>query len=392
MQARTKARSAGLSRLVEARRVVVKVGSALLVDQKTGRLNRAWLEALAQDLRRMRKRGQQIILVSSGAIALGRRQLLLPAGSLPLEQKQAAAAVGQIRLAHAYKELLEDDTTAVAQVLLTLQDSEQRRRYLNARATLNALLALGAIPVINENDTVATAEIRYGDNDRLAARVAQMASADCLVLLSDVDGLYSADPNLDPAAEFFPEVRGITPRIEAMAGGSASDVGSGGMATKIAAARIALDAGCYMCIASGHPQNPLRKVEAGARCTWFIPAATPVAARKQWIAGVLKPAGVLGIDAGAIGALQRGRSLLPAGVVSVSGTFERGDAVDVADTGGRIIARGLSAYSSADVQRIMGRRSTEIEQLVGFRGRDEVVHRDDLVLRTGIEESAGAGG
>jgi glutamate 5-kinase len=392
MQARTKARSAGLSRLVEARRVVVKVGSALLVDQKTGRLNRAWLEALAQDLRRMRKRGQQIILVSSGAIALGRRQLLLPAGSLPLEQKQAAAAVGQIRLAHAYKELLEDDNTAVAQVLLTLQDSEQRRRYLNARATLNALLALGAIPVINENDTVATAEIRYGDNDRLAARVAQMASADCLVLLSDVDGLYSADPNLDPAAEFFPEVRGITPRIEAMAGGSASDVGSGGMATKIAAARIALDAGCYMCIASGHPQNPLRKVEAGARCTWFIPAATPVAARKQWIAGVLKPAGVLGIDAGAIGALQRGRSLLPAGVVSVSGTFERGDAVDVADTAGRIIARGLSAYSSADVQRIMGRRSTEIEQLVGFRGRDEVVHRDDLVLRTGIEESAGAGG
>jgi glutamate 5-kinase len=391
MQARTKARSAGLSRLVEARRVVVKVGSALLVDQNTGRLNRTWLEALAQDLRRMRKRGQQIILVSSGAIALGRRQLGLPSGSLPLEQKQAAAAVGQIRLAHAYKELLEDDDTAVAQVLLTLQDSEQRRRYLNARATLNALLALGAIPVINENDTVATAEIRYGDNDRLAARVAQMASADCLVLLSDVDGLYSADPNLDPAAEFFPEVHGITARIEAMAGGSASDVGSGGMATKIAAARIALDAGCYMCIASGHPQNPLRKVEAGARCTWFIPAATPVAARKQWIAGSLKPSGVLGIDAGAVGALQRGRSLLPAGVVNVSGSFERGDAVDVADAEGRVIARGLSAYSSADVRLIMGRRSSEIEQLVGFRGRDEIVHRDDLVLRKGAVDQTGAG-
>jgi glutamate 5-kinase len=391
MQARTKARSAGLSRLVEARRVVVKVGSALLVDQNTGRLNRAWLEALAQDLRRMRKRGQQIILVSSGAIALGRRQLGLPIGSLPLEQKQAAAAVGQIRLAHAYKELLEDDHTAVAQVLLTLQDSEQRRRYLNARATLNSLLELGAIPVINENDTVATAEIRYGDNDRLAARVAQMASADCLVLLSDVDGLYSADPNLDPAAEFFAEVRGITPRIEAMAGGSASDVGSGGMATKIAAARIALDAGCFMCIASGHPLNPLRKVEAGVRCTWFIPAATPVAARKQWIAGALKPAGVLGIDAGAVGALQRGRSLLPAGVVSVSGSFERGDAVDVADAEGRVVARGLSAYSSSDVQRIMGRRSSDIEQLVGFRGRDEIVHRDDLVLRKNAEDQAGAG-
>ena len=392
MQARTKARSAGISPLVEARRVVVKVGSALLVDQKTGRLNRSWLEALAQDLRRMRKRGQQIILVSSGAIALGRRQLGLQPGPLPLEQKQAAAAVGQIRLAHAYKELLEDDHTAVAQVLLTLQDSEQRRRYLNARATLNALLELGAIPVINENDTVATAEIRYGDNDRLAARVAQMASADCLVLLSDVDGLYSADPNLDPAAEFFAEVRGITPRIEAMAGGSASDVGSGGMATKIAAARIAVDAGCYMCIASGHPQNPLRKVEAGARCTWFVPAATPVAARKQWLAGVLKPAGVLRIDAGAVGALRRGRSLLPAGVTAVTGNFERGDAVDVAEIDGRVIARGLSAYSSVDVQRIMGRRSSEIEQLVGFRGRDEVVHRDDLVLRTGGEEAAGAGG
>ncbi len=227
--------------------------------------------------------------------------------------------------------------------------------------------------------------------DRLAARVAQMASADCLILLSDVDGLYSADPNLDPDAEFFPEVRGITPRIEAMAGGSASDVGSGGMATKIAAARIALDAGCYMCIASGHPQNPLRKIESGARCSWFIPAATPVAARKQWIAGALKPAGVLGIDAGAVGALQRGRSLLPAGVVTVSGNFERGDAVDVADVEGRVIARGLSAYSSADVQRIKGRRSTEIEQLVGFRGRDEIVHRDDLVLRKGVEDQAGAG-
>jgi glutamate 5-kinase len=386
MQARTRTRNSVQSPLAEARRVVVKVGSALLVDQATGRLNRAWLEALAQDLRRMRKRGQQIILVSSGAIALGRRQLGLPKGALPLEQKQAAAAVGQIRLAHAYKELLEDDHTAVAQVLLTLQDSEQRRRYLNARATLNALLSLGAIPVINENDTVATAEIRYGDNDRLAARVAQMASADCLVLLSDVDGLYSADPNLDPSAEFFPEVRGITPRIEAMAGGSASDVGSGGMATKIAAARIALDAGCTMCIASGHPLNPLRKVESGARCTWFIPAATPVAARKQWIAGTLKPAGVIRIDAGAVGALRRGRSLLPAGVTAVSGAFERGDAVEVVDADGRVIACGLSAYSSVDVERIRGRRSSEIEQLVGFRGRDEIIHRDDLVVRVGAEE------
>jgi len=381
MQGRTKNRTPAVSRLADARRVVVKVGSALLVDQGSGRLNRAWLEALAQDLRRMRKRGQQIILVSSGAIALGRRQLGLPSGPLPLEHKQAAAAVGQIRLAHAYKELLEDEHTAVAQVLLTLQDSEQRRRYLNARATLNALLELGAIPVINENDTVATAEIRYGDNDRLAARVAQMASADCLVLLSDVDGLYSADPNKDPAAEFFPEVRGITPRIESMAGGSASDVGSGGMATKIAAARIAMDAGCHMCIATGHPLHPLKRVEAGARCTWFVPAATPVAARKQWISGSLKAAGRVSVDEGAAAALRRGRSLLPAGVTGAEGAFERGDAVDVTDAQGRVLARGLAAYSRADVLRIMGRRSSEIEQLVGFRGRDEIIHRDDLVLR-----------
>jgi glutamate 5-kinase len=385
MQGRTKNRTPAVSRLAEARRVVVKVGSALLVDQGSGRLNRAWLEALAQDLRRMRRRGQQIILVSSGAIALGRRQLGLPAGALPLEHKQAAAAVGQIRLAHAYKELLEDEHTAVAQVLLTLQDSEQRRRYLNARATLNALLELGAIPVINENDTVATAEIRYGDNDRLAARVAQMASADCLVLLSDVDGLYSADPNKDPAAEYFPEVRAITPRIEAMAGGSASDVGSGGMATKIAAARIAMDAGCHMCIATGHPLNPLKRVEAGARCTWFVPGATPVAARKQWISGSLKAAGRVQVDAGAAAALRRGRSLLPAGVTGAEGAFERGDAVDVIDLDGRVLARGLAAYSRADVLRIMGRKSSEIEQLVGFRGRDEIIHRDDLVLRSGAD-------
>jgi glutamate 5-kinase len=385
MQGRTKNRTPGASRLAEARRVVVKVGSALLVDQGSGRLNRAWLEALAQDLRRMRRRGQQIILVSSGAIALGRRQLGLPAGALPLEHKQAAAAVGQIRLAHAYKELLEDDHTAVAQVLLTLQDSEQRRRYLNARATLSALLELGAIPVINENDTVATAEIRYGDNDRLAARVAQMASADCLVLLSDVDGLYSADPNKDPAAEYFPEVRAITPRIEAMAGGSASDVGSGGMATKIAAARIAMDAGCHMCIATGHPLNPLKRVESGARCTWFVPGATPKAARKQWISGSLKSAGSIQVDGGAVAALRRGRSLLPAGVTGAAGAFERGDAVDITDPEGQVLARGLAAYSRADVLRIMGRRSSEIEQLVGFRGRDEIIHRDDLVLRSGAE-------
>ncbi|MEY2853153.1 MAG: hypothetical protein RL030_285 [Pseudomonadota bacterium] len=368
--------------------MVVKVGSALLVDAQSGRLNRAWLEALVEDLRRMRRRGQQVILVSSGAIALGRRHLNLPAGPLGLEQKQAAAAVGQIRLAHAYKELLEDDSITVAQVLLTLQDSEQRRRYLNARATLNTLLELGAIPVINENDTVATSEIRYGDNDRLAARVAQMASADCLVLLSDVDGLYTADPNLDPAAQFLPEVAEITPAIEAMAGGSSSDVGSGGMATKIAAARIAVSAGCHLCIAAGQPRHPLRRIENGARCTWFLPHATPVAARKQWIAGSLQPAGLIQIDAGAAVALTRGRSLLPAGVTGATGRFERGDAVQVVGADGVVLARGLAAYSCEDVLRIMGRRSSDIEALVGYRGRDEIIHRDDLVL---LKSPAGTG-
>jgi glutamate 5-kinase len=314
MQNRNRARGSGGSPLLTAKRVVVKVGSALLVDQETGRLNRAWVETLVDDLRRLRRRGQQVILVSSGAIALGRRHLNLPKGPLRLEESQAAAAVGQIRLAHAYKELLEDDEITVAQVLLTLEDSEQRRRYLNARATLQSLLALGALPVINENDTVATTEIRYGDNDRLAARVAQMASADCLVLLSDVDGLYTADPNKDPDARFIERVTDLSPEILAMGGGSASAVGSGGMATKLAAARIAVSAGCHMCIASGQPRHALKRAETTARCTWFVPHSSPATARKQWIAGTLKPSGRLRVDEGALGALLKGRSLLPAGV------------------------------------------------------------------------------
>jgi glutamate 5-kinase len=366
--------------LTQARRVVVKVGSALLVDADTGRVNRAWLETLVEDLLRLRKRGQRVILVSSGAIALGRRRLGLKPGTLRLEDSQAAAAVGQIRLAHAYKELLEAAEVTVAQVLLTLEDSEQRRRYLNARATLESLLALGALPVINENDTVATAEIRYGDNDRLAARVAQMAGADCLVLLSDVDGLYSADPNRSRAARFIHEVRQITPEIEAMAGRATSQVGSGGMASKIAAARIAVAAGCHLCIAAGAHRHPLRRIEEGADCTWFVPTATPAAARKQWIAGTLRPAGALSIDAGALRALSEGRSLLPAGVTAARGRFERGDTVSVLDAEGTEVARGIVAYSDADAARIMGRRSSEIAELLGFRGRDEMIHRDDLVL------------
>ena len=368
----------------------MKVGSTLLVDGDSGRVNRAWLETLVEDLLRLRKRGQRVILVSSGAIALGRRRLGLKHGTLRLEESQAAAAVGQIRLAHAYKELLESHDVTVAQVLLTLEDSERRRRYLNARATLESLLELGALPVINENDTVATAEIRYGDNDRLAARVAQMSGAECLLLLSDVEGLYSADPNRDPAARLIREVRHITPEIEAMAGRSTSQLGSGGMSAKIVAARIAMAAGCHLCIAAGAHQHPLRRIEEGADCTWFVPTATPAAARKQWIAGTLRPAGALTIDAGALRALLEGRSLLPAGVTGTRGRFERGDTVSVVSAEGAEVARGIIAYSDADAARIMGRRSAEIAQLLGFRGRDEMIHRDNLVLLRSGEGSAAA--
>ncbi len=373
---------AAARRLTDARRIVVKVGSALLVDAEKGRLNRAWLESFAADVARLRKRGQEVILVSSGSIALGRRHLGLSAGKLKLEESQAAAAVGQIRLAHAYKELLDHHEITVAQILLTFDDTEVRRRYLNARGTLNTLLALGSIPVINENDTVATAEIRYGDNDRLAARVAQMIGADCLVLLSDIDGLYSADPAEVPDATFIAEVREITPRIEAMAGGVGSAMGSGGMQTKIAAAKIAVGAGCHLCIAKGADQHPLKRIEEGVRCTWFVPSSTPVAVRKQWIAGSLQPAGAIRVDEGAVKALRGRKSLLPAGVTGTSGSFGRGDTISIVGPDGTEVARGICAYSDRDAARIMGRKSREIETILGFRGRDEMVHRDDLVLMT----------
>jgi len=373
-------RKVAARRLTDAKRVVVKVGSALLVDRDKGRLNRAWLESLAADVGAMRKRGQDVILVSSGAIALGRRHLDLGTGKLKLEESQAAAAVGQIRLAHAYKELLDVHQIAVAQILLTLGDTEQRRRYLNARGTLNTLLALGAVPVINENDTVATAEIRYGDNDRLAARVAQMIGADCLVLLSDVDGLYTADPHDDPDAHFIARVLEITPAIEAMAGSAGSDMGSGGMHTKIAAAKIAIGAGCHFCISLGTEEHPLRRIEEGGRCTWFVPTSTPLATRKQWIAGTLKPAGAIAVDDGAVRALMGGKSLLPAGVTRAVGRFDRGDTVSIIGPDGTEIGRGICAYSDVDAARIIGRKSADIEKVLGFRGRDEIVHRDDLVL------------
>jgi glutamate 5-kinase len=367
--------------LATARRVVVKVGSALLVEE-SGEVRRKWLEALCDDVARLRKRGQEVILVSSGAIAAGRRHLGLLQKNLKLEEKQAAAATGQIRLAHAWQDALARHDITVAQILLTPDDTEQRRRHLNARSTINQLLKLGAVPVINENDTVATDEIRFGDNDRLAARVAAMISADMLILLSDIDGLYTADPRKDKGAHRIDVVDEITPEIEAMAGDAPDGFSHGGMVTKIIAAKIALAAGCRMVIALGKREHPLAAIEDGAACTWFIPSAEPKTARKRWIAGTLKPVGTLRVDAGALTALSAGKSLLPAGVTTVEGSFERGDPVAVCGPDGVEVARGLSAYSSADAARIKGHKSREIEAILGYRGRDEMIHRDDLVLRS----------
>ncbi len=368
------------SPLARAQRLVVKIGSALLVEQATGAIHRLWLEGLAEDVAGLKARGVAVVLVSSGAIAVGRRHLKLPQGQLTLEMKQAAAATGQIRLAHAYQEVLARHSITVAQVLLTLEDTESRRRHLNARATINALIELDAVPVINENDTVATSEIRFGDNDRLAARVAQMISADTLVLLSDIDGLYAADPRREPDARHIPVVEQITPEIEAMAGAAPPGHSSGGMVTKLAAAKVAHAAGCRMAIALGSRAHPLKALEDGARCTWFMPTAEPGTARKRWIAGSLHPVGAIAVDAGAAKALARGKSLLPAGVTAVIGEFERGDLVEVRNGEGQSLGRGLSAYSAADARRILGHKSHEIEAVLGYRGRDEVIHRDDLVL------------
>ncbi len=367
-------------KLTSAKTIVVKIGSSTLVDAATGALARDWLDAFAADVARVKARGQQVVLVSSGAIALGRRNLKLASGALKLEEAQAAAAVGQIALARAWSEALAAHGLTVAQVLLTLGDTENRRRYLNGRSTLKTLLGLGAVPVINENDTVATAEIRFGDNDRLAARVAGMIEADCLVLLSDIDGLYSANPRSDASARFIAEVPAITPQIEAMAGASGSDMGSGGMTTKIMAARIATDAGASMVIANSSLRPPLKSIEDGARCTWFLASATPAAARKRWIAGTLKAAGSITIDAGAVTALTQGKSLLPAGVATIDGSFERGDCVVVKDSTGREVARGLVAYGAEDARRIVRAKSGDIEALLGYRGRAEMIHRDDMAL------------
>lgn len=364
----------------ESRRIVVKIGSALLVDQASGRLRATWLNSLADDVADLAAAGKQVILVSSGAIALGRHVLGLPRGPLQLEQSQAAAAVGQITLAHSYQELFKARGLTAAQVLLTLGDTEERRRYLNARRTMDTLLGHRSIPVVNENDTVATSEIRYGDNDRLSARVASMMSADCLVLLSDVDGLYTSPPGTSPTACRLDLVTEITPEIEAMAGAAGSDLARGGMKTKLEAGRIALAAGTDMVIASGKVLHPLRALAEGCPCTWFLASSDPVTAKKRWIAGQLEPRGCVEIDAGAERALLAGGSLLPAGVSRVEGRFDRGDAVIIRGRDGREIGRGLIAYACSDAERIIGRKSGEIRRILGHEGRSELIHRDDMAL------------
>ncbi len=366
-----------------ARRIVVKIGSALLVDRGSGQLRTAWLESLADDVAALAAAGKQVVLVSSGAIALGRHLIHLPKGALELEQSQAAAAVGQIGLASAYQDQFRARGLTVAQILLTLGDTEERRRYLNARRTIDTLLAHKAIPVVNENDTVATTEIRYGDNDRLSARVASMISADCLVLLSDIDGLYTAPPGTNPNAKHIPEVRHITPEIEAMAGDAGSELSRGGMKTKVEAGKIALASGTNMVIASGKVMHPLRAIAEGSLCTWFLASSDPVSSRKRWIAGQLEPAGFIEIDAGAEKALTQGRSLLPAGVKRVGGDFDRGDAVIIRSVDGRELGRGLTAYAKFDAEKIAGKKSSEIAVLLGYAGRAELIHRDDMALTRG---------
>ena len=373
------------SPLSTARRVVIKVGSSLLIDQETGKPHEARFAAIAADAAKLRVEGKAIVIVSSGAVALGRRALGLKTGKLRLEEKQAAAAAGQPKLMRAWEDALGKHDAPVAQALLTFYDTEQRRRWLNARATMETLLERGAVTIVNENDTVATDEIRYGDNDRLAARVAQMLGADVLVLLSDIDGLYDADPRANANAKHIPQVDKLTPEIIAMAGGAnvTAGVGSGGMATKIDAARIAMTAGCSTLITLGthaSAAGPIAAVAAGAKGTWFLANLSPESARRKWLAGALRASGSVRVDAGASKALLAGKSLLAAGVTAVVGKFERGDAVDVIDPDGKSIARGVSAYSSDDATRLIGRKSEEFEAILGYRGRPALIHVDDMVL------------
>lgn len=367
-----------MATLSDARRIVIKIGSALLVDRRTGALKADWLRALAEDVAWLKTRAE-VILVSSGSIALGRGALGLGLSELALEQSQAAAAVGQIRLARAYEEALAPHGLTTAQVLVTLEDSSDRRRYLNSRATLETLISLGAVPIVNENDTVATDEIRYGDNDRMAAQVAATVGADVLVLLSDVDGFYSANPAVDPRARRYDVIDQITPEIEAMAGDAGSGLSKGGMKTKLMAAKTATAAGCAMVITRGEALRPLKALEEGANATWFTAHIDPQAARKRWIAA-MKPRGEVTLDAGAVRALRAGRSLLPAGVSGVSGTYGRGQPVAILDGAGHVLGQGLTRYTAAETRTIKGHRSDEIEALLGYPGRAVLIHRDDMAL------------
>lgn len=367
-------------KLQTAQIVIIKVGSALLVDEQQNRINEEWLAGMAADIASLHAAGKSVVVVSSGAIALGRQGLGLRSTGLRLEEKQAAAATGQVILANAWMMALAKHNITTAQILLSPDDTETRRRHLNARATMKTLLELKSVPVVNENDTVTTAEIRYGDNDRLAARVAAMLSADMLCLLSDVDGLYTENPALNSAATHLAEIDALTPEVLKMAGSANAAYASGGMVTKLEAARIATKAGCDMVICDGRPLGPLSKLRDGARSTLFHAGASPLTARKQWIAGALSPKGCLTVDAGALGALRKGRSLLPAGVVAVEGEFERGDLIAIHNQAGAVIGHGLSAYSAGDANIICGHKSREIETLLGYRGRDEIIHADNLVM------------
>ena len=365
--------------LSTAKRLVVKVGSALLVDPDSGMLHQQWLHSLVADVAELRARGQDVVIVTSGSIALGKRFLKLN-GQLPLSRQQAAAAVGQVHLVHAYQECFQQHQVATAQILLSVDDSYERSRYLNACNTLNTLLNLNVLPIVNENDTVATSEIRFGDNDQLSAQVAQMIGADTLILLTDIDGLYTADPRKNSTATLISEVKQIDARIEAMAGGASSDVGTGGMQTKLAAAKIAVDAGCRMVISKGKVTHPLLSIDSDTRKTWFVATASPRRARKNWIAHQFKTAGYVVIDAGAVKALKQGKSLLPAGIIKVSGPFVKGAFIDVHDESGQMVARGLSAYNSHDTQLIQGKRGSEFPTLLGYEGNEELIHRNNLVL------------
>lgn len=366
--------------LAKAETVIIKVGSALLVDEENNRINDQWLAGIADDIAGLQAQGKAVVVVSSGAIALGRRVLSFANTPLRLEEKQAAAAAGQVILANAWMTALTKHRISTAQILLSPDDTETRRRHLNARATMKTLLELGAVPVVNENDTIATAEIRYGDNDRLAARVAAMLSAEMLILLSDVDGLYTANPQLHATAQHLPEVEALTPDVMKMAGAANASYASGGMVTKLEAARIAVNAGCAMVICDGRMVKPVSQLSAGARNTLFHAAGSPPTARKKWIAGALTPKGSLTVDEGAVDALQKGRSLLPAGVIAVGGQFDRGDLITIQNPNGNVIAHGLSAYSAGDAKIISGYKSREIEKLLGYRGRDEIIHADNLVM------------